>query len=147
MRNKENTRYRNYWNFINALYSGEPATMELMRKHTVGTGLKDSLIKLGYLTQGGRKGKWIGEIPSSEMMDIILLKVKEYSKVGNMKRPKVKDIPKTNQLLFNIPEPPKTVETEPRYTWGEWLERLKTNPVYEYRLTRVKRSTEPEIIL
>jgi hypothetical protein len=147
MRFKQNTRYRNYWNFINALYSGEPPTKELMRKHRVGACLAQELIKLNLISKSGQKGKWIGEIPNAEMIDRIIQSVAEYSKVSLLKRLKVKDNLKTNQLLFDLPETPKAVEIEPRYTWGEWLERLKNNPVYEYRLTRVKRSTEPEVIL
>ena len=79
-------------------------------------------------------------------MEFATKRTTEYSKKAKEKIFEKKNIA-IAEIKFEQKPNPIVVDEEPRYTWGEWLERLKNNPVYEYRLTRVKRSTEPEVIL
>ena len=145
----KSNQYRNYRNYINDVYSGEAPTTELMLKHGVGSSFKKALVDLKLISRAGQNGIWIGKAPNGEMIDQILYYVKSHSRKLNLTYPKKRK--QTNQLSLPTtqvdPLPPNQPEAEERFTWGEWLERLKNNPIYEYRLTRVKRSTEPEVLL
>jgi polyribonucleotide nucleotidyltransferase len=102
--------------------------------------------ELGWINMENKKVEWLLPHPPTKataihLMDFATARTNQYNTKARAKRNQ-----EVSEIKFDEKQELKP-EAEERFTWGEWLERLKNNPVYEYRLTRVKRSTEPEVIL
>jgi hypothetical protein len=151
MRFTKKRRTDNYFGILSNTYETLQIGDYECQKFQTSRSLPYYMQELGWIELTGRSVTWKLSNPPTRALAVTLMEFATKRTTEYSKKAKEKIFEKKNiaiaEIKFEQKPNPIVVDEEPRYTWAEWLERLKTNPVYEYRLTRVKRSTEPEVIL
>jgi hypothetical protein len=146
MRFTKKRRTDNYFGILSNTYDTLQIGDYECQKFQTSRSLPYYMQELGWIDLRGRNVTWKLSNPPTialaiKLMDFATKRTNQYAKKAKEKRNQ-----KVSEIKFDEKQELKP-EAEEKFTWGEWLERLKNNPVYEYRLTRVKRLTESEVIL
>lgn len=145
MRFTKKRRTDNYFGLLQNTYETLQVGDYECQKFQTSRSLPYYMQELGWVELVGRRVKWNLPAPPTKSMAITLMdfatqRTTEYSKRAKEKREN-KAVIAQNRILFN------QVVMQEKFSFDEWVQKLKSDPEWEYKLTRTKRIFESEIII
>lgn len=130
---------------LNHVYETGEIGKDVCSKFNTTNSISTFLKQLGWIDVKNKKAKWLLSHPPMKSQVLTLMDYTSAANAGYYISHKERQLG-IGQIPF--PKPEETpASVEDRFTFDEWIERLKSDPVWEYRITRVPRTSQPEIIL
>lgn len=145
MKMKRNERVNNYLAILNHVYETGRLSVDDCKKFRVTASIPTFLKSIKWVELKNKKATWLLPYPPTKLTAITLMEYASARQNEYYNRQKERtagvgqiEFEKTNQVQSAV---------EHRFTFDEWIERLKNDPVWEYKLSRVPRAATPEVLL